>query len=78
MKSAIVKEEYVVAIKSKSDGKYIFTAHPCKAETLGLCKAMYAKYRKNWEPCSTGLNFNDYEIRHRTIITTEWETVEED
>lgn len=76
MKNAIVKEEYVVAIKSKVNGKYIFTAHPCKADTLEKCKAYYVEYRKNWAHCSSGLDFDDYEIRHRTVITTEWETVE--
>ena len=76
MKTAIVNEEYVVFIKSKDNDKYIATAHPCKASTLDKCKALYADYRKNWEPCSKGLDFNDYEIRHRTIITTEWEVID--
>ena len=70
-----IREEYVIAVKSKSNGKYIFTGHPCKADTLEKCKAQYAEYRREWEPCSSGLDFNDYEIRHRTVITTEWETV---
>jgi hypothetical protein len=76
MKNAIVKEEYLIAIKSKANGNYIFTAHPCKADTLEKCKAQYPEYRKNWERCSSSLDFDDYEIRHRTVITTDWEVVE--
>lgn len=75
MKNAIVKEEYVVFIKSKGNGKYIATGHPCKADTREKCEARYAEYRKEWARCSSGLDFDDYEIRHRTVITTEWETV---
>lgn len=74
-KNVIIKEEYVAHIKCKDSDKYIRTAHPCMADTLEKCKAMFANYRKEWERCSSGLDFNHVQFRHRTVITTEWEVV---
>ena len=75
--TTIIKEEYTVFIKLKDSGKYIRTAHPRTADTLEKCKSRYEEYRKEWEHCSKGLDLSDYEIRHRTVITstTEWEVV---
>ena len=74
-KNVTVKEEYIARIKRKDNGKYIFTAHPCMADTLEKCKARFEDYRKQWESCSAGLDFNCVEFVHRTVITTEWEVV---
>lgn len=73
-KNAKVREEYVVFVKNKGLGKYI--AHPCKANTLEKVKTNYHEYRKYWEKVESENDFNDYEIRHRTIITTDWEVIE--
>lgn len=74
-KNVIVKEEYLVRIKCKDSGKYIFTGHPCKSDTLEKCKARFVDYRKEWEHCSKGLDFDHIEFVHRTVITTDWEVV---
>ena len=51
-------------------------SHPCKADTLEKVKTNYPEYRKYWEKVESENDFNDYEIRHRTIITTDWEVIE--
>lgn len=75
-KKTTTREEYVVFVKNKESGKYIMGSHPCKADTLEKVKANYPEYRKYWEKVESGNDFNDYEIRHRTVITTDWDVVE--
>ena len=77
-KNTKTKEQYIVAIKSKDSGKYIYTSRQCQADTLEKCKALFVEYRKAFEHCSKGLDFNDIQIHHRTVITTEWEIITEE
>ena len=70
------REEYIVCVKNKVSGKYIMGHHPCKADTLKKVKEYYSEYRKYWEKVESENDFNDYEIRHRTVVTTDWDVVE--
>lgn len=76
MNKNTTREEYVVFVKNRGSGKYIMGHHPCKADTLEKVRETYPEYRKYLEKVESENDFDDYEIRHRTVITTDWDVVE--
>ena len=75
--TTIIYDEYATFIKSKETGKYLF-CHPTLGRTYEEANECFAEYRKTWEACRPDLDFTDFKIRHRSIITTttELEVVE--
>lgn len=71
-----VVEEFVVFLKNKESGSYIMGSHPCKGNSLEDVMARYSRYRDIWESVESGYDYNDFQIKHRTVITTDWELID--
>lgn len=62
-------------VKRKNSEQYSRPYPVCTYESIEACKARFADYRDEWKNSNRGLDFDNVQIIHRTVITTEWEAV---